>query len=86
MRKLVKYKKVEYELAQFIWEVEACVKDPEYQRDLEFDRQLTALMEKFGYNAEKVCAMLTELRDLKRPEVAKLSPDVKKLIATAVRT
>lgn len=85
MRKLVKYKKVEYELAQFIWEVEACVKDPEYQRDLEFDRQLTVLMEKFGFSAERVCAMLTELRKLKHPETAKLPPDVKRLIASAVQ-
>lgn len=71
---LLKFKKAQFVLSRVLTELTQNESvDPNYQLDLEFDREINALLERYGYDPQQAIALIKRHEALE--DSLRMSPD-----------
>jgi hypothetical protein len=71
---LLKFKKAQFVLSRVLTELTKNESsDPNYQLDLEFDREINALLERYGYDSQQAIALIKRHEALE--DSLRMSPD-----------
>lgn len=71
---LLKFKKAQFVLAKVLTELKSCeLRDQNYKLDLEFDRELHDLLERYGYDAHRAIALICRHEAIE--DSLRMSPD-----------